>query len=197
MAVSVTRDLKVEVLEDENKVRLSNKQEEMRLTIQRGDPKCMGVSQVMLGLMVIFYSLPLLSSEATDVVNFGVPWWTGVTFIAAGSIAMILDRICTMKFLQVCLIASVATLVVSVVAVIIYCVDLGRYPQFACNKTEFPCDPQYYLTRFNRGIKSSLLFFTLVQTAISAVSCWLLLRQRNSFQYSVISQPASTRNEYK
>ncbi|MED6265717.1 hypothetical protein CHARACLAT_028389 [Characodon lateralis] len=100
MAVSVSRDLKVQVQEDVNKVKLSDRQQELRDAIQRGEPKCLGVSQVMLGLMVISYALPLHFTEHTDVVIFGVPWWTGLTFIAAGTIAIMLDKHCTMKIVS-------------------------------------------------------------------------------------------------
>ena len=36
------------------------------------------VSQVMLGLMVMSYSIPLHFTELTDVVALGVPWWSGL-----------------------------------------------------------------------------------------------------------------------
>ncbi|XP_047222538.1 transmembrane protein 176 [Girardinichthys multiradiatus] len=199
MAVSVSRDLKVHVQEDVNKVKLSDRQQELRDAIQRGEPKCLGVSQVMLGLMVISYALPLHFTEHTDVVIFGVPWWTGLTFIAAGTIAIMLDKHCTMKILQVYLIVSVATVVLSVVAVIIYSVDLNKHPQTPCIKTinNF-CNAEYDATKFSRGIKSSLLLITLVQAVISSIFCWLHRRQRSNFeQYTAMSEPASTFNELK
>lgn len=41
-------------------------------------PVCLcQVSQVMLGLMVISYSIPLHVTEFTEVVSLGVPWWSG------------------------------------------------------------------------------------------------------------------------
>lgn len=40
---------------------------------------CEQVSQVMLGLMIISYSIPLHFTEFTDVISCGVPWWTGLT----------------------------------------------------------------------------------------------------------------------
>ncbi|KAK5615362.1 hypothetical protein CRENBAI_002385 [Crenichthys baileyi] len=152
MAVSVSRDLKVQVQEDVNKVKLSDRQQELRNAIQRGEPKCLGVSQVMLGLMVISYALPLQFTEHTDVVIFGVPWWTGLTFIAAGSIAIMLDKHCTMKILQVYVIVSVATVVLSVVAVIIYSVDLNKHPQTPCIKTiDNFCNAEYGATAMSEA----------------------------------------------
>lgn len=37
------------------------------------------VTQVMLGLMVMSYSIPLHFTEVTEVVSLGVPWWSGLT----------------------------------------------------------------------------------------------------------------------
>lgn len=36
------------------------------------------VSQIMMGVMVMSYSIPLHLTEATEVVNLGVPWWSGL-----------------------------------------------------------------------------------------------------------------------
>lgn len=143
MAVAVSRDLTVQVLEDVNTVKLTDRQQALHAAIQRGEPKCLGVSQVMLGLMVMSYSIPLHFTEFTEVVNLGVPWWSGLTFITAGVVAIILDKHCTMKI------------------------------------------------KVSRGVKSSLLLFTLAQTAISAILCFLLYRQRRIFgPYASLTQAA-------
>ncbi len=44
MAVAVSRDLTVQVLEDVNAVKLTDRQQALRAAIQRGEPKCLGVS---------------------------------------------------------------------------------------------------------------------------------------------------------
>lgn len=36
------------------------------------------VSQVMMGIMVMSYSIPLHVTEFTEVVTLGVPWWSGL-----------------------------------------------------------------------------------------------------------------------
>ncbi|XP_070684404.1 transmembrane protein 176 [Pempheris klunzingeri] len=193
MAVEVSRDLTVQVLEDINIVKLTDRQQALRAAIQRGEPKCLGVSQVMLGLMVMSYSIPLHFTEVTEVVSLGVPWWSGLTFITAGVVAIFLDKQCTMKILQVCLIVTVVSTVLSVVAVIIYSVDIDKNPELPCVKTLHDnCSEKYYATRLSRGLKSSLLLFTLAQTAISAILCFLLFRQRRSFgHYASLTDSSS------
>uniref|UniRef100_A0AAQ4NZQ3 Transmembrane protein 176 n=1 Tax=Gasterosteus aculeatus aculeatus TaxID=481459 RepID=A0AAQ4NZQ3_GASAC len=186
MAVSVSRDLTVEVLEDVNAVKLSDRQQALRAAIRRGEPKSLGVSQVMLGLMVMSYSIPLHFTVATEVVTFGVPWWSGLTFITAGAVAIVLDKHCTMKILQGCLIASGASALLSVVAVIIYSVDMDMNPLLPCETTDDPCSDEHDATALSRGLKSVLLLFTVAQMVISAVVFFLLFRQRRCYgQYAV------------
>lgn len=44
MAVTVGRDLTVQVQEDVNVVKLSDRQQALKAAIKRGEPKCLGVS---------------------------------------------------------------------------------------------------------------------------------------------------------
>ncbi|KAF3851751.1 hypothetical protein F7725_005106 [Dissostichus mawsoni] len=173
MAVAVSRDLTVTVLEDVNAAKLTERQQALRAAIQRGEPKCLGVSQMMLGLMVVSYSIPLLYTEVTEVVLLGVPWWSGLT-------------------LRVCLVVTMVSTLLSVVALIIYSVDMGKNPAVPCVKNpDGVCSELHHATsmkrcvsfqqRLSRGVKASLLIFTLAQTAISAVLCFLLFRQRHGF----------------
>ncbi|XP_069544499.1 transmembrane protein 176 isoform X2 [Brachyistius frenatus] len=192
MAVSVSRDLTVQVLEDVNAVKLMDRQQALQSAIQRGEPKCLGVTQVMLGLMVISYSIPLLFTELTEVVTLGVPWWSGLMFITAGVVSIILDKHCSMRILQVCSVVSVLSVLLSVVAAIIYSVDMDRHLETPCIKDiHQACDDEHYATRLSRGLKSSLLLFTLVQTAISAILLFLIIRQRRSFDQYTSLTPAA------
>ncbi|XP_047435510.1 transmembrane protein 176 [Mugil cephalus] len=192
MAVSVSRDLTVQVLPDVNTVKLSDRQQELCAAVKRGEPKCLGVSQVMLGLMVMSYSIPLHVTELTQVVTLGVPWWSGLMFITAGLVAILLDKQCTLKMLQVCVIVSLVSILLSLVAVIIYAVDIGKNPEGECvgGRT---CSDQHFAMKFSNGVKRALLIFTLAQTTISAVLCYLLLRQKRTFgQYASLAQDVTT-----
>ncbi|XP_030580425.1 transmembrane protein 176 isoform X1 [Archocentrus centrarchus] len=191
MAVSVSRDLSVQVLEDLNVVKLTDIQQVLRAAIQKGEPKCLGVSQVMLGLLGMSYSIPLHCIEFTEVVALGVPWWSGLMFITAGAVAIFLDKHCTMKILQVCLMVSMASVVLSVVAVIIYSVDMDRNPEEPCLQTSHDiCGDKHYASRLSRGVKSTLLLFTLAQAVIAAILSFLLFRQRRSFvPYTSLTHP--------
>ncbi|XP_019939448.2 transmembrane protein 176 [Paralichthys olivaceus] len=197
MAVAISRDLTVQVLEDVNAVKLSDRQQALRAAVQRGEPKYLGVSQVMLGLMVMSYSIPLHLTELTEVVTLGVPWWSGLMFVTAGIVAINLDRNCTMKTLHLCLFVSVVSTVLSVAAVIIYSVDMDKNPAVACVKViQDDCSVKDWAQRLSRGVKSFLLLFTLAQTGISVVFSFLLFRQRYNFwQYASLTRTAPSTPE--
>lgn len=192
MAVTVNKDLTVEVLQDTNAAKLVDRQQALRAAIQRGEPKCLGVSQLMLGLMIMAYSIPLHCTDYTEVIWLGVPWWSGITFIIAGSIAIVLDKNCTVKILHACLIVNLVSTVLSVISVIIYSVDIQRNPETPCIPQSYEnCDDKHYATKLSKGVKSALLLFTLAQTVISAVLGFLLYRQKRDFQqYNPLNQDA-------
>ncbi|KAG9342373.1 hypothetical protein JZ751_016368 [Albula glossodonta] len=119
MAVSVARDLSVTV-SDHTMDKLAERQQALREGIQKGEPKVLGVSQLMVGVTVISYSLPLLSTDFTEVMAFGVPWWSGIMFIVTGAVAIAMEKHANMKFLCVCLSTTAASLLVSLIALIFY-----------------------------------------------------------------------------
>ncbi|XP_024115685.1 transmembrane protein 176 isoform X1 [Oryzias melastigma] len=200
MAVAVSRDLTVQVLKDVNSCKLIDRQQALRAAIQKGEPKCLGVSQVILGLMVMLYSIPLHLTQETQVVTFAVPWWCGITFFTAGVVAIILDKHITLRILQVCLVLSAVSIVMAVTAVIIYSVDISQNPAVPCDEgtststeIERDCDEKYFAMALSTGIKSSLLIFTLAQGTLSSIIGFLLLQQKQNFiAYTSLSAAAPT-----
>ncbi|XP_020788659.1 transmembrane protein 176 [Boleophthalmus pectinirostris] len=183
MAVAVNRDLTVQVLADTNALKLMDSKQALRAAVQRGEPKCLGVSQLMLGLLIMTYSIPLHLTEHTEVVWMGVPWWSGISFVIAGVVAILLDKYCTMNNLYACIATSVVSTALSIMAIIIYSVDIERNPETPCLKEKYDgCDDLHYVTKLSKGVKSALLLLTLAQTVISGVHTFLLFRQRRNFQ---------------
>ncbi|XP_061844332.1 transmembrane protein 176 [Nerophis lumbriciformis] len=182
MAVSVPRVLELQVQEDANAVKLTDKQQDVCGANQKGQPKCLGASQIMLGLMIMSYSIPLHFTEFTQVVFLGVPWWSGLVFIIAGVVAVILDKRCTTWTYRMSMMVNVVSVVLSIVAVIIYSVDLDKNPEFPCERSihHNVCSERFYATRLSRGLKSFLLLFTLAQTAVCATLCILLYRHKRT-----------------
>ncbi|XP_055765099.1 membrane-spanning 4-domains subfamily A member 12-like isoform X2 [Salvelinus fontinalis] len=179
MAVSVSRDLSVSVTTDINADKLTDRRQALRESIQKGEPKALGVSQVMIGVMVMSYSIPLLSTEFTEVVTFGVPWWSGLS-------------------LGVCMVVTLVAILVSLLAIIFYFIDLLNNPETPCNHSLTPathyiqlyeCDHQHYATVFSYGIKSSLLLFTIIQITISSTLSYIMYMERRRYgPYSSLNQ---------
>uniref|UniRef100_A0A4W5L266 Membrane-spanning 4-domains subfamily A member 12-like n=1 Tax=Hucho hucho TaxID=62062 RepID=A0A4W5L266_9TELE len=198
MAVSVSRDLSVSVTTDINSDKLTDGRQALRESIQKGDPKAFGVSQVMIGVMVMSYSIPLLSTEFTEVMSFGVPWWSGLSFIAAGVVAIVMEKHSSMKSLSVCMVVTLVAILVSLLALIFYFIDLHNNPEAPCNHPlapathytqEYECSHQHYATVFSYGVKSSLLLFTIIQITISSTLSYILYKKRRSFgPYSSLNQ---------
>ncbi|XP_056136075.1 transmembrane protein 176 [Lampris incognitus] len=186
---SVSRDLSVHVHEDVNITKLNDRQQ----FIKKGETKSMGVSQMMLGLMVMSYSIPLHFTEFTQVVSLGVPWWSGMSFITAGAVTIFVQTNWNSKTLGLCMTVSALSALLSVVALIIYSVDLEKNPEVPCVTSQYHrCDEKHYASRLNRGVKSFLLLFTLVQTVVSSVLCFLLHRERANFgQYTNLAHSHS------
>uniref|UniRef100_A0A3Q4MKX4 Uncharacterized protein n=1 Tax=Neolamprologus brichardi TaxID=32507 RepID=A0A3Q4MKX4_NEOBR len=156
MAVSVSRDLTVRVLEDPNTVKLAERQQALKNAIQKGEPKCLGVSFDLCVVVFVYVWI----QNACVLISFPLPLHLYATS--------------------------------TLVAVIIYSVDMSKNPEEPCTKTDNRCDEKHYETRLSRGVKSSLLVFTLAQTVIAAILCVLLLRQRRSFVSYTVTPPTSS-----
>ncbi|XP_029621974.1 membrane-spanning 4-domains subfamily A member 12-like isoform X2 [Salmo trutta] len=187
MAVSVSRDLSVIVTTDINADKLTDRRQALRESIQKGEPKSLGVSQVMIGVIVMSYSLPLLSTEFTEVVTFGVPWWSGLSFIAAGVVAIVMEKHSSMKLLGVCMVVTLVAVLVSLLALIFYFIDLHNNPETTCNHSLTP--ETHDIQMFSYGVKSSLLLFTIIQITISSTLSYILYMERRRYgQYSSLNQ---------
>uniref|UniRef100_A0AAZ3RJV3 Membrane-spanning 4-domains subfamily A member 12-like n=1 Tax=Oncorhynchus tshawytscha TaxID=74940 RepID=A0AAZ3RJV3_ONCTS len=187
MSVSVTTDINADKLTDRQQALL-----------EKGEQKALGVSQVMIGVMVMSYSLPLLSTEFTEVVTFGVPWWSGLSYIAAGVVAIVMEKHSSMKLLGVCMVVTLVAILVSLLALIFYFIDLHNNPETPCNHPLAPathyiqvyeCDHQHYATMFSYGVKTSLLLFTIIQISISSTLSYILYMERRRYgTYSSLNQ---------
>lgn len=190
MSVSVSRDLTV-MVEDSATRKLAERQEALKKSIQKGEPKVLGVSQVMVGLTVILHSLPLLSGKFTETVNFGVPWWSGIVFLITGAVAIAMDKHSNMKLLCACLVCTAVGFLVSILALIFYFIDLANHPDITpseaipkhCDHDTEDCNiySQHLVVVFDRGVKTSLVLFTMAQTVICSVLSYNLYQERRCF----------------
>ncbi|XP_060780838.1 transmembrane protein 176 [Neoarius graeffei] len=182
MALTVSSDLSVTVNTDENVNKLTDKQDALKKSIQKGEPRSIGISQVMLGFLIISYSVPLLSAKLTEVILYGVPWWSGISFVIAGAVALVMEKQNSISLVFTCMVITVLAAVISVIAVIFYIIDIIKHPQTTCKMSStHRCDDMYYAMRLSVEVKSILLSLSMVQTAISSAFAFVLYKERQNY----------------
>ncbi|XP_012692529.1 transmembrane protein 176 isoform X2 [Clupea harengus] len=181
MAVSVSSDLSVTVGEDVVADKLPDKQTLMK-NFQKVQSKALGVSQLMLGLLVMINSIPLLCTDFTEVVTFGVPLWSGLVFVIAGSLATMMEKYTNKNYLYSCIAMSVAAMLASTTALIIYFIDITRHQAAECARTDIhtTCVNEHYTVLFSIGVKTSLALYTLIHAIISAILTHSLNKARKN-----------------
>lgn len=182
MALTVSTDLSVNTSPTQVEEKLQNKQKALRESIEKGEPKVFGVAQIVIGLLIISYSIPLLSAKRTMILNFGVPWWSGFMFVISGAAAIALEKFANLKAVSVCLAVSALTIIISVVALVLYFADVTLNPETSCQDgPNEMCDHQYYATHFSTGLKTTISLVSMVQTAMSSAFTVILYNQRRNF----------------
>ncbi|KAG5285627.1 hypothetical protein AALO_G00005550 [Alosa alosa] len=176
MAVSISRDLSVTVGEDVIADKLADKQALLQ-NLEKSQSKALGVSQLMLGLLVMMNSIPLLFTDYTEILTFGVPLWSGLVFVIAGCLAITLEKYINRKYLFSCVAMSAAAVLTSATALIIYFTDITKHPAEYCASRE-ECSHKHYAMLLSTGVKTSLAFYTMIQTIISIILTVTLYKAR-------------------
>uniref|UniRef100_A0A671RX68 Membrane-spanning 4-domains subfamily A member 12-like n=1 Tax=Sinocyclocheilus anshuiensis TaxID=1608454 RepID=A0A671RX68_9TELE len=167
MTLTVSTDLAVNTSPTQVEEKLQDKQKALRDSIEKGEPKIFGVSERLIGLLIISYSIPLLSTEITMILNFGVPWWSGLMTKNNG-------------------IFSAVTIIISVIALIMYYADIAFNPATKCHMGSrqmfayFSKDSSLN-QHFSTGLKTTISMVSVVQTAISSAFTAILYNQRRNF----------------
>lgn len=190
MTLTVSTDLSVNTSPTQVEEKLQDKQIALRDSIEKGEPKIFGVAQIVIGLLIISYSIPLLSAERTMLLNFGVPWWSGLMFVISGTAAIALEKYANLKAVSVCLAVSSVTIIISVIALILYYADIALNPATRCHKEPHQmCDHRNHATHFSKGLKTAISMVIMVQTAMSSAFTVILYNQRRNFTgYATVTE---------
>uniref|UniRef100_A0A8C1R2M3 Membrane-spanning 4-domains subfamily A member 12-like n=1 Tax=Cyprinus carpio TaxID=7962 RepID=A0A8C1R2M3_CYPCA len=183
MTLTVSPDLSVNTSPTQVEEKLQNKQKALRDSIEKGEPKIFGVAQIGIGLLIISYSIPLLSIERTMILNFGVPWWSGFMFVVSGAAAIALEKYANLK-VSVCLAVSALTIIISVIALVLYYADIALNPATICYEGPSKmCYHQYYSCYIKQftGLKTTISMVSMVQTGMSSAFTVILYSQRRNF----------------
>uniref|UniRef100_A0A8C4RGJ7 Membrane-spanning 4-domains subfamily A member 15-like n=1 Tax=Erpetoichthys calabaricus TaxID=27687 RepID=A0A8C4RGJ7_ERPCA len=124
-----------------------------------GEPKALGVVQIMIGVINIGFGIVLAFSGSLAVIS-GIPFWASIMYIISGSLS-----ICAADKMQLCKIkGALATNIISTIfsgiGIIMYSMDLGI--QICFNKCYYN-----YSYEVAQGIKGVLLIFTILEFCVS------------------------------
>ncbi|XP_056595206.1 transmembrane protein 176 [Triplophysa dalaica] len=173
MSVTVSTDLSVTTAPCRVEEKLNDKRNALLESLRKGEPKIFGVSQIALGLLIISYSMPLLMTESSLIINIGVPWWSGLMFVFSGATAIAVEKNARSRTLTVCLTVSIVAIIVSLIALALYYIDIGLNLS----------------SNFSTAVKNAISILIMVQTAVSSAFTAILYKvKNNTFGYMGINE---------
>ncbi|XP_053306618.1 membrane-spanning 4-domains subfamily A member 4A-like [Spea bombifrons] len=99
------------------------------LSVLKGQPKALGTTQIVLSLLQI--SLGLIYSLSNGCVTIsiltGVNFWGSVFYITSGSLSVAVENHPSISLVKGFLVMNIISSVIAVVAIIIFCIDIGEW----------------------------------------------------------------------
>ncbi|XP_078420483.1 membrane-spanning 4-domains subfamily A member 4D-like [Cetorhinus maximus] len=130
----------------------------------KGKLKALGITEIVTGIIAIIIGIIEISITSDQYVNnfsiiIGTPWWTGILFIIAGSLAVAVEKEPTHGLISGCLSMNIISAISCLSAIIIYSINLAM-PAYCYNS--FSCQTGGLVTCL-----AILLLLTLLNAAIS------------------------------
>ncbi|XP_041035655.1 membrane-spanning 4-domains subfamily A member 4D-like [Carcharodon carcharias] len=107
----------------------------------KGKLKALGITEIVTGIITMMIGIIQISIMSDQYVNnfsisIGTPWWTGVLFIIAGSLAVAVEKEPTHGMIRGCLSMNIISAIICLPAIIIYSVNLAIpaycYDSYTC-----------------------------------------------------------------
>nr|XP_033776659.1 membrane-spanning 4-domains subfamily A member 4A-like [Geotrypetes seraphini]XP_033776660.1 membrane-spanning 4-domains subfamily A member 4A-like [Geotrypetes seraphini]XP_033776662.1 membrane-spanning 4-domains subfamily A member 4A-like [Geotrypetes seraphini] len=179
----------------------------------KGEPKTLGATQILIGILQIFFGVVLAVIYPTVFNIFvisGVPFWSGLFFIISGSLSVAAQNHAHMCLVKGSLGMNIMSSISACVGIIIIGLDLGvginlyfyNSDSYSCYNYEYGTDCLRYrsaLLNVVPGIEGVLLLLMLLELCISistsAFGCKASCCKSNSNMQSVITVPNESRPE--
>ncbi|XP_069507866.1 membrane-spanning 4-domains subfamily A member 4D-like [Ambystoma mexicanum] len=176
----------------------------------KGQPKALGVTLLLSGIIQIFFGLAydvgfaLLHNWGMHLFITGVPYWSGLLCIVAGSLSIAAANKPRIGLVRSSLILNTISASASGVSVIVYIVYVGfsaityMFWQRSCKNSEYPkiCEQTHQAYHVSWGILFILLTFSVLQfcvaVSIAAFGCKTICRTAYSEVAVVVYQTTST-----
>ncbi|XP_078087571.1 membrane-spanning 4-domains subfamily A member 15-like isoform X2 [Mustelus asterias] len=109
-----------------------------------GEPKALGVTKILIGLVQILFGIPLTISMSFHCVNPASPFLIGIVFILSGALSIAAEQKPQIKLLRACLATNIISSVLAVCGAITYVVDMSTVQHCVYNVSDCNRNPQFY-----------------------------------------------------
>ncbi|XP_043939946.1 membrane-spanning 4-domains subfamily A member 12-like [Protopterus annectens] len=153
----------------------------------KGEPRALGTTQILIGIMNILFGIVLAFTETSIAVFSGVPFWGGLLYIISGSLSIAAEKHDSVCLVKGSLGMNIVSAIAAGTAVILYIIDAsfqyyhcsyynnyggnsyggssygGSYYDYYNSCSEL----QYILTPTLKCLKSIMFFFCLLEVCIA------------------------------
>lgn len=131
----------------------------------KGEPKALGVSQILIGLMQIILAIVLATVQSSLLSIFvisGSPFWGGLFFIISGSLSVAAQNKSNMCLVKGSLVMNIFSAIAAFTGIILLAIDLGSsyYNYYSCspyNSYDYHPNGPYYYSNNCQGFRNALL----------------------------------------
>ncbi|XP_077306836.1 membrane-spanning 4-domains subfamily A member 4A-like [Lithobates pipiens] len=165
------------------------------VTFYKGEPEALGATQIFVGVMSIVFGILIamasnLHRRYFDLVTYsGVMFWSGIMYIASGSVSVAAAAKPTVGKVKSSLVMNTITAIFAGVSIILFAINfisVGSVYQMFClyNVQEKTCEGRFDSSNLMTGILSMQFFFVLLMFTIAISSSAFACRTvcRASFQ---------------
>ncbi|XP_053354838.1 membrane-spanning 4-domains subfamily A member 4A-like [Clarias gariepinus] len=138
----------------------------------KGEPKAMGVVQIMITLLMILFGIVMMFPPQTISVFSGVVFWGSLIHISAGSLAVSASNKLNVCVISATLVLNILSTIAAGIAIIMLSLDLMfHWMHYDCFDIEYndECRYNYIAVSRTEGISGVLLVFSLLQFVVSIV----------------------------
>ncbi|XP_078393268.1 membrane-spanning 4-domains subfamily A member 15-like [Cetorhinus maximus] len=139
-----------------------------------GEPKALGVTQIMNGLVQILFGMPLALFTDYFSVRYSLPFLIGIVFIVSGALSIAAEKNPHIKLLRACLAVNATSSFLAGYGTIGYILDMAKARGCAHDALHCHEMPQFNTLMYYTFIV--LLLFTLLEFTVCITICLFICK---------------------
>ncbi|XP_038654772.1 membrane-spanning 4-domains subfamily A member 15-like [Scyliorhinus canicula] len=148
-----------------------------------GEPKALGVTAVLIGIVQILFGIPLALFTNFLPIILASPFLIGTMFVVSGALSIAAEQNPHIKLLRACLATNIISALLAISGVIVYLIDIQEVQICIVHSWNCQGPPQFYALMYYTFIV--LLLFTLLELTISiAIAAFVCKSTRCCHPYS-------------